>query len=295
MIGHHLSASARRNAASASGVCSLARGDHLVQARSAWPRTPSSASAATTAALSLSTTSLGVPFGTQNACQNEQMEARHAGFVGGRDLLRRRQPRRRHDGVGPDLAAARQRQRAAARRRDTSTSTCPPTRSWIAGAAPRYGTNGPFAAGDLLQVEAAQMRERAGADEALRHLLLVRLQPRDQLGQRLGRQIAAGDSTSSGLATSMRPARNPSSRRSSTDRRAVEHLRADVADADGVAVRRRACDAADADRAAGAARRSRSRTAGRAVPRMCSVITRATGSSGPPAGYGTISEIGRDG
>ncbi len=75
---------------------------------------------------------------------------------------------------------------------------------------------------------------------------------------------------------------------------AVEHLRADVADADGVAVRRRARDAADADRPP--APLTFSITNGcPSVPRMCSAITRATWSSGPPAGYGTISEIGRDG
>ncbi len=97
------------------------------------------------------------------------------------------------------------------------------------------------------------MRERARPNEALRHLLLVRLQPRDQLGQRLGRQSAAREH--------QQRARDQQRDRLEIGHhvigqridRAVEDLRADVADADGVAVRRRARDAADAERAARAA------------------------------------------
>src|SRR5215813_12015768 len=71
MIGHHFSISALWNAASACGVCSSR--DTICWPRSAsrW-RTPGSVSASTAAALSLATTSGGVPFGAISAFQTVQ-------------------------------------------------------------------------------------------------------------------------------------------------------------------------------------------------------------------------------
>src|SRR6516164_153434 len=70
MIGHHFSISAFCKARSASGVC-WSRGKISRLLSAIRERTDGSASASTTAALSLTTTSFGVPLRTQNPSQDD--------------------------------------------------------------------------------------------------------------------------------------------------------------------------------------------------------------------------------
>ena len=76
---------------------------------------------------------------------------------------------------------------------------------------------------------------------------------------------------------------------------AVEDVRAQLGRCRGVAVGRRARDAADADACRPRRSHSRRRPADRATSFIRSARMRARVSVGPPAEYGTISVIGRDG
>ena len=138
MIGHHFSASAFWKAPSASGVCWSRR-------KISWPRlasrrcTLASAKASTTAAFSLMTISLGVRLGAQSANQIEKYNPANpaSSIVGISGAAARRllavmanaliRPARTCSKASPGDAIIK--------------STWPATKSCIAGAPPRYGTN----------------------------------------------------------------------------------------------------------------------------------------------------------
>ena len=219
MIGHHFSISAltqrgQRRPASADRAAGSSAPSSVSLAR-----TPSSASASTTAALSLCDDVLRRAFRHPEPVPERQMEARHDRPRRRSGSRRRGQPRRRHEARrrGPCRCAPRQ---GACRRRQTGHVDLP-AHHVLHAPGPRrlYGTNCNLLWSSCCEIEAAEMRGRAGPDEALRSPCPGSPSARRSAPSASWPADCCATAPAAGSPPSARPARDRSSRRSAADRR----------------------------------------------------------------------------
>ena len=178
------------------------------------------------------------------------MEARQAGFVHSRDLRRRRHSLVGRDRVSPDRAALHMPHGIRGlidHQVDLSGDEILQRRSRAA-----VGNELKLGADRILEIDAGKVRTGADPGGAGGDLAAVGLDPGDQLAQALGRHRVLGDDHH-------RIAADQADRVEVVDEielkrvdRAVDHMRAQMADADRIAVGRRSHRTTDADGSAGA-------------------------------------------
>ena len=191
MIGHHFSVSALWYAASASGVSCSRRRNVVAGVAMRW-RTAGSASASTDRRVEPGDDVLGRALGRPEPGPHRDVDARHARLVGGRDVGRGGPALLGQHGIGLDPAAADVRQHLRGLGADPQVDL-PADQILVGRAAAAIRHELEARAGDVLEMDAADVARAAGADGGGRRLVRVGFQPGDQLLQIVRRQSLPPD------------------------------------------------------------------------------------------------------